>query len=255
MPVKRLLWTLLIAMLAVQSAAAYEVRFSTINDMMTFNEIDDDLYTFSLFFEFHRQGKRIRLFEHAFTDSRNGLRFDETYLSIGSNLPEFHGWQPELEIGALYVGEGLFGQDAQNAVHRAIGNKQLELPYRRPGHIHGTLRLAATRGYSLDPRYSIQTRVELFTAPEFKTYATGGVRVTAQPHPDLKVLLGVGLRVSDVAFDPLEPWIDGFGPTYEIGFRLWDHVEIAWDYNAFGTEMQHVNLSYVWSPNAPRPGR
>lgn len=243
----------LLSMTTGGSLQAYEVRLTTTNDFFTINDIDDDLYTFSTEFEFNRGVHRIRLAENAFTDEINGVRFDETYLTIGRAIEPIGEWQPELEFGVLYVGEGLLGQSFQNSIHRSIGNLEVRLPYVEERELFPTFRASATRGIILDERSSVHLYGELFTAPGFKTTATAGSRVFTRPHRNVRIQLGVGVRATEADYDPLTPWIDGFGFTYEVGFRLWEHFEISWDYNRFGTEMQHVNLSYLWKPKAPRP--
>ena len=67
-----------------------------------------DLYTFSLRFELDRGPFTLALSENAFTDRGAGTRFDETYLTVGRQLPISDVWETYAAAGVLRVGRDRF---------------------------------------------------------------------------------------------------------------------------------------------------
>lgn len=227
---------------------AGELRFVTDNDFLTSNPTDDDLYTFSVALEIDRGGYTFGLREVAFTDRQAHLRFDETYLSVGRPLPLPGAWRAYGEAGLVRVGRGLLGQDAQNALHRLIGDDEVHLTYISRSHIHPTVRLELHRSWAFTRNLTAGPYVEASTAPGFQSHAIAGIRTHWRPHPVARLQVLAGARFSHTAFDPLEPHVAGAAPVVEVGLTLHQRIVLSWSYNEYGTERQHLSLGYRIGP-------
>ena len=143
---RRLIALLAVALVASGLTWAAEFQLSTGNDSLTSNPIEDDLYTFSFSFSFMHNNLRFTAWENAFTDRSNDLRFDESYFSVSRSLGKIGGFTSEAEIGLVYVGEGLLGEGAQNAVHELLrsnpinGSQRVSIVDVGEGHRHHPIR-------------------------------------------------------------------------------------------------------------------
>ena len=239
-------WQVLLALpglLVTCPLGAAVVEFTHANDF-TANPRADDLYTFSLAFELHHEGSSFALREHAFTDSEAGLRFDETYLSVGRPLTLPAGWQMDLEAGVLRVGEGLFGQNLQNATHHLLGYEEVDLAYVDGSRLHPTLDLRLRRELREGPRLTTAARLELHAALGFSQHAALGVEGSWRPIKPLQLSFGIGGRFGSTSYPPLEPWVADAGLTWEAGVGFFDRLFLTWSYNHYGIKTRHVNLSW-----------
>ncbi len=221
-------------------AGAIEIRLATENDFL--NPAKDDLYTFSVAIEADHGPYRFSLRENAFTDRNAGTRFDETYLTLGRALPTWKGWNAFVEAGVVHVGHGLFGQDAQNAVHRLIGDEEVELQY-YGSSLHASLGLEAERHFGISRTLDLGPRVELYSAPGFQSHAVLGAQARWQPTAAIAVHLLAGGRLSDTSFAPLDPHVADLGPVGRIGV-VWKRLSLSWTYNDYGDEREHLSVGY-----------
>lgn len=231
---------------AAEPATAQELRFSTGNDVFTDKPADDDLYTFAVGLEVERGGYRTSFRENAFTDRDAGTRFDETSLTIGRALPVRRSWQTFAEAGVVRVGEGLFGQDVQNVVHRALGSDEVELPYEE-SHLYGRLALNTERSWGAGESLSLGPRLELDLIPGLRSHAVVGAQARWQPNALLGVQALVGARFSDASFAPLEPHVEPFAAVVRLGVTVHERIFVAWSYNDFGDGQAHLSLGYSFT--------
>lgn len=235
--------TLLLA-LAIASAAelgAQGVRLSTENDILTDNPTRDDLYSFALGFEYERAGLLWSLRENGFTDRAAGLRFDETILSAGVRAPGLERWSVFAAAGAVHVGEGLFGERTQNAVHRLIGADEVFLDYTGSSW-HPRLELVAERA----PGESSWTpRLELEAMPGLRSHAAVGAQTLWRPAARVEVRLFAGARYSRADFAPLEPHLVELAAVARVGAVFDDRFFFSWSYNDYGDEREHLSVGYL----------
>jgi hypothetical protein len=235
--------TLLLIAPGIHPALAQEVRLSTENDLITNNRTGDDLYTFSVAVEGQVHAFALSLRENAFTDRPAGTRFDETYLSAGHSLPSWRHWAFYAEAGVVHVGKGLFGQRAQNAVHRAIGNDEVHLRYLRPS-LHPRFALAASRPGAGGSRFAWGPRLELDVVPGLRSWALLAAAATWQPDALFALELQLGGRFTHASYPALEPHIAGSAPAARIGVSLGPHLFFSWSYNDYGDAREHVSAGF-----------
>lgn len=232
-----------------------ELRLTTNNDFLTDYPTPDDLYTFSLVLEADVGRATLAFREHAFTDREAGVRFDESHLVVGWTLPSFGRWLARAEIGTVRVGRGLLGEDAQNALHRFLGDEVLELEYVGDGEIHPSLRIAAERPQEVGPALTVGPWIDLFAGPGFGSYAVFGTRGAWQLNPTLRIRGMLGVRLAETSVEALDPHFADASATAELGITYRDRLFVSWTYNRFGTEQEHLSLGYrLGWPDRDRPG-
>ncbi len=222
------------------------------NDFFTFNSIDDDLYTSAAEIEIELGLFALDFKENAFTDSVHGLRFDETYLAVRRELPLGRHWGSRLSLGVVRVGDGLLGERAQNAVHRAINDQEVEIPYLDETHHFGTFGLEISRRWQLGPRIDLTPVFVARSAPGLQESLLAQVTARWRPTSSLGIRLGAGVRYSYADFEPLKPWVGGIAPTWELALELPYRLELALTANDYGTRRQHFLISYRAPVGAPR---
>lgn len=235
---------------ATPAAAAQVVRFSTQNDVFVGGNSPDDHYTFAVALEIERPGHTVELTENAFTDRSGGVRFDETYLSVRRALPARAAWSLEMEAGLVRVGRGLFGEGAQNAVHRAIGSDEVELRYLGT-EVHPRLAVAATRDLAAGERFEVAARLEADLAPGLRSLALAGVQTGWRPGGGFALELLAGARFATADYGPLEPHLETVAPAVHAALSLGDRFFVSWSYNEHGDEREHLSAGLRFSP-APR---
>ena len=240
--------------LQVDAAGAQEFRFVTDNDLFS-GSTQDDLYTFAVAFEGERAGTRLSLRENAFTDRQAGTRFDETIVSAGRDLPEWRSFRSTIEVGAVAVGRGLFGEKAQNAVHRIVGADHVELPYVERS-FHGRLALATERLMAVGSRLEVGPRLEAETIPGLRSHLIVAAQARWEPLDQLLIHAVAGARASDVDYGPLAPHIAPLAPLARFELNYGEHAFLAWSYNEYGDEREHLHLGYrVRTSRFPAPRR
>jgi hypothetical protein len=250
----RRVWLVLLAALVASTAARAEpvgFRFATENDVLTRNPTDDDLYTFAVAFELERAPYRFTLRENAFTDRQEGVRFDETSLSVGRALNGPAPWSARLEAGVVRVGRGLLGQDAQNAIHRLIGDEEVDLEY-YGSSLHPRLGLEAERVLITGRRLAVGARVEASTTPGLRSDVVAGAEGAWEPRRWLGVRVFGGLRYAHASLAPLEPHVERFAPAARVAVTVYDSVFVAWTHNDYGDGREHISLGLRAVPGAPR---
>ena len=222
---------------------AQEVSFATENDVFTHSPTPDDLYTFSIATAVDLGAYRIGLRENAFTDRAAGIRFDETYLGVGRELPIAGSWMLRAEAGVVRVGRGLFGQGTQNAVHRWIGSDQVELRY-LPTSLHPRVALHGERWYWVAPSLEVAPTFAAEAVPGLRYQASVGVRGRWQPASGLYLDLLVGVRADRVPLDALSRHVDAGGALAKLEVVVARRVFVSWSVNEYGDEREHVGLGY-----------
>lgn len=236
---------LLVASVTPIPLAADELLFETGNDFLTSSN-KDDLYTFSTALTLNLKGTTLRLRENAFTDRETGLRFDETYLTARRPLPIEGPWALTLEAGGLHVGEGLLGEEAQNAVHDAIGDDEVHLEYVENTKTTPFAKIEAGRWFRGGALLAWGPHLEASTAPGFKTQALAALRGDVDLLPWLRIESLAGLRFVDTSYGPLAQRVDAWGATADIVATINDRVAISWSYNQYGTRQEHLSLAYLF---------
>ncbi len=231
-------------------ADSLEVWLAHANDFLTENEVQDDYYTSAFSLRFLAGGYRVSLEENAFTDSERGLRFDETYVSLGRSLPAWGRWHPEAEAGLLHVGEGLFGERLQNGFHRLIGDEEVELEYVEERELYLTGKLSLRRLREMTPDWRLEPVIEIYGTSGFRHHLKVELRSSWRFHRGLTWIAELGGRYDHVSFDHLEPRVSRAGPMMEVGLEVGNLIAFSWNYNHYGTRMQHVTMTYSWKPTS-----
>ncbi len=245
-----------LALALAAPARAGQVRLTLANDFLTNNRLSDDLYTSSIDLRYTIGRYDLAFVEHAFTDSQNGLRFDESYLTVGRTLAPVAGWHPHVQVGVLRVGNGLFGERAQNAVHDLLGNQKVHLPYIDGTRLYPTVEVQVQREFHLRRTLSVVPKVEAESSVGFKQGAALSAQVVWRPISAFWFGAELGGRYTDTDFAPLQPWIARTGLTWEVSAGLPLNLVFAWSHNRYGTETQHVSLGYrfqLGEGRGPRP--
>lgn len=230
--------------LGASALVAQTLSVSTENDIFTRNPTKDDLYSFSLGFEIDRGATTFALFERAFTDRAAGLRFDETYLEARRDVAAPRGWNLRLGGGVVRVGNGLFGERLQNAVHRVIGGDPVDLRYHRASW-HARAVVTAERWASLGPRLEVGTRFELDAAPGLRTLVAAGAQASWRPSRRWTLETFLGARRSKGELDPLEPHLGGLSLAARLGVVVAERYLVAWSLNTHGDRREHWTVGYV----------
>lgn len=237
---------LTVAVVLVASATwahAVDLRLATENDFLTRNPTADDLYTFSIALEVEHGPYSISLRENAFTDRDAGVRFDETYLTVGRDVPGLRSWRVHAEVGLAHVGQGLFGQDAQNAFHRIIGDEEVDLAY-ADSSLHASLALTAERSFGPVEHLEVGPRLEATSVPGLRSHGVLGAEARWQPKPGIAIEVFAGGRLSHASLGALEPHLAELGAVVRVGILLNDAVFLSWTYNDYGDKREHLSLGY-----------
>jgi hypothetical protein len=231
----------LLLTLALPGAEAAELQLTVANDPVSGSSRPDDLYTAELGLTVDFERVRVTAGERMFTDRERGLRFDETFLAIGRDLPDLAGWQAEADLGVLRAGRGLLGQDVQNEVHRWTGSDKVDLPYAPGNHHFPTAELSLARPFSQIGATHLRSEAGAFTAPGFRHWLRAGV-VAERPLGDrAAVRLGLGVRADQVDTDWLGDRVSDVAPTAELAVAYRSLI-LRWSYNDYGTRTGHVTL-------------
>lgn len=225
------------------SALGQSLRISTENDLLTDRETRDDLYTFAVALELERPGYRLSLRENAFTDRAAGIRFDETYLSVGRDLGRAGPWSFSGEAGLVRTGRGLFGEDLQNAVHRAIGGDDVELDY-LDSSLHPRLALGAERRFAVGDRLDWGAKLETDLAPGLRSWVLLAATAAWQPSAQIAVELMAGVRFTHASYAPLEPHLAARAPAAGLGVIFARRFFVSWSYGDHGEEREHLSAGY-----------
>lgn len=239
--------TLAVLVLAAPRATAVELRLTTENDLLVTDH--DDLYTFAVALEMQRGPYTLAFRENAFTDRAAGLRFDESQLTAGRSLAGRGSWNVYAEAGLVRVGEGLFGDTAQNAVHRLIGGEEVDLPYIRSS-LHGRALVTAERPVALGARLDVGPRFELETIPGLRSHTVLGAQALWRPGFGLTVHFLVGARLTDASEAALERHVEPIAAVARIGVVLHDSIVLTWSSNDYGDGREHLSLGYRVRPGA-----
>ena len=239
----RLLAVIACAAALVTRADAAEIRLTTENDFLTNNPTADDLYTFGLAMEVEHGPYRVSFRESAFTDRKAGSRFDETYLTVRRAIPGLGAWAFEPEVGFVHVGRGLLGQDVQNGFHRLIGSEELDLAY-VDSSLHLSFGLDAEGSFPLTRRLAAGPRVEIDSAPGFRSDAIVGAQLRWQPTGMLTLETFAGAHFSHTSLPLLEPHLAPLAPITRIAVVVEGGFVLSWSYNDYGDRREHLSVGY-----------
>ncbi len=246
--------SVLISALGPAPSRASGIELMTDNDFLTSNETGDDLYSFALELKVEARSYTFVLRENSFTDRQAGVRFDETYLTVGRHLVlgRWPAWSLRWEIGATHAGRGLLGQSAQNAVHRLIGDPELDLRYSGGSRLHPFLAAEAGRQVRLTSRVSAGPHVALETAAGFKSQAFLGLRALWRYGDGGNVRIGAGLKIAGTSHALLSAHLRDLAAAGEIAVDLPGGLVAIWSFNRYGTGRQHVSLGYRFASGRAR---
>jgi hypothetical protein len=238
---------LFVALSVPRPSHAQVVRLSTNNDTFGGGAPRDDLYTFAVQFDVESRGHRVSLRENAFTDRVGGTRFDETVLAVGRDVVwtlagrEIHA---SVEAGVARVGKGIFGEPAQNAVHRAIGGDRVDLPY-QAAHVYPQFAVTTERLFEWTEGVEVGPRVEAEWILGLRSHAVLGVQGRWR-HTGMRLSVDgfVGSRFTSAEFAPLEPHLAGTAAIARLTLSVRDRMFVAWSYNDYGDEQAHLHLGY-----------
>jgi hypothetical protein len=181
-----------------------------------------------------------------FTDKGADSRFDESYLALGWRLPKTGDWEMWAQVGAVHVGEGLFGQDMQNWIHRLVNQPQVDLTYIDENTFHATLDFDAFRPFDVRKQLKIGPWVDLHAAFDFKQHAIVGARLEWRMVKRFFFDARLAARYTNAELPELQPWIVEFGPAAEAGINFNHFLYASYSYNAFGTEHHHWHFHIRW---------
>ena len=227
--------------------AGTELTLRTTNDVGVVLPGKDDLYTASLGLEVATGKLRFVLDELMFTDREAGLRFDETWLTAAYSLPVLSGWESRVEAGAVRVGNGIFGEEIQNFVHRLLNIDEVELDYIQGNDTHALLRLELERPFAARPGLAVGPWFDLSETFGFKRHAILGAALRWQGDGKLSAFGRAAARYSDTELAVLEPWMDGWGPQLEAGLGYGKFLRASYSFNFYGTEEHHLHLAFRWT--------
>lgn len=239
-------------------AGATDIRLVTDNDWLGSNETEDDLYTFAVLVEVDKGPLTWTVAETAFTDREAGFRFDETHITAGRLLPEhwFGHWSVWTEAGVAHVGEGLLGQDLQNAFHQLIGSAELDLSYIDDDDYYARLGFEAGRQARVAGGLTMGPHLEAHSYVGFKDDALVGVRSRWQPTRllgRLEIDVLVGARYSHSSFDPLAAHLDEMSEAAQVEIATPGGLVVNWSRNRYGTGREHVSLGLrIGAGESPR---
>jgi hypothetical protein len=238
-----LLLTFALSLAFASASGAQTLMFRTENDIFSTQPARDDLHTFATALEIEGGATLYALREEAFTDREAGVRFDETQLSFGRALPRFGAWGTYGEAGIVRVGEGLFGQETQNEIHRALGSETVELPYLDPS-LHARLALAVERSFRSGRAFTVGPRVELEWVSNLRAHAVVAAQALLDPLPNLELHLLAGGRWSDASLEALARHTKPFDAVVRIGVTAFERIVLAWSYNDHGDGRTHLSVGY-----------
>lgn len=240
---------LLIGAGSTASAEPWHVFLAFNNDILVNNSVQDDFYTFGGRVEASYAGVTYRWQENAFTDRVEGLRFDETYLTVGKLLPapRLGGWFVWLEGGVAHIGEGLLGQSAQNEIHELIGDDPVRLDYLDGvDDYHAHVHAEVGRQWKLAEKWTWGPQFALSATPGLRRNAVAGLRTIWRPTKGFGIDVTVGARFAEAELPLLEPHIEepSLAALVEIELPLGFVVE--WSLNRYGTDREHISFGYVF---------
>jgi hypothetical protein len=233
---------LLLLVVAATPAAAFELTIQTANDPISNNDRPDDLYTAAFGVDVAFGSHRWSLGERMFTDRERNLRFDETFLEIQRDLPEWQGWRGEVGAGLLHVGHGLLGERAQNEVHRWVGSERVDLPYIDRSRWYGTFSARAHRPLWIGELGVVAVQAEAALAPGFQRSLAAGIYTDLDLGREFTLRAGLGARTGHAESQLLGDRIDSLDPAWELGVA-WRDVTLRYSYNDRGTETSHLTLA------------
>lgn len=241
-----------------RSDEGFSARLSMVNDYLTNNTEDDDFFTFGLRAEGRWKKLTVRFEENGFTDSADGLRYDESHLAAGMAASgKWTGkWQLYFELGATHIGRGVFGQDVQNDLHRLVGDRGLELDY-----IEGLdelyLHVLLEAGLPLPVGFQWQAGplTSLHTSPGYRTNFFAGLRATWSPRTPVSLDLATGARFADTELELLKPHLESASFDTMVHLYLPFGFFATWSLNRYGTDREHVSFGWQYGGAERFPAR
>ena len=240
----------LLAPILGNAQTPWQLRVVFNNDFPADNEAIDDFYTFGTRVEVYRGDWTVRFDEAAFTDRGDRLRFDETYLTVGVQLPRDPqtGFTVRAEAGLAHVGRGLIGEDVQNAVHQITGDYPVHLSYLPDAddlHFHVGAELG--RQWTLADDWTWGPQARIATTIGFRSDAFAGLRAIWKPTTRFELGLTVGSHWAESELAILKPHLKGQAFADQAEAHLPRNFVIEWSRNRYGTGRDHVSIGYTFS--------
>ncbi|MGH9381875.1 MAG: hypothetical protein ACRD2Z_14855 [Thermoanaerobaculia bacterium] len=240
---RSLLTTLFLLPVLALPAAAAEITLTLANDALAPREHVDDLYTADTQLAVYLGRYRLQLGERMFTDRARELRFDETAVEVSRALPRFGRWRGEVGLGALHVGRGLLGESAQNAVHRAIGDSEVDLEYAAEHDLYGRARVDLWRPVVERAAFDLRFHGTAVLVPGFDSHARLALEAERPLGRGFSLLAGVAVLAHHVETDLLRDVVAEEGHAWNVALA-WRDLSVGYGYNLYGTETGHLMLSY-----------
>jgi hypothetical protein len=155
------------------------------------------------------------------------------------------------------VGRGLFGQDAQNALHRALGQEEVELRY-LGSRLHPRLRMEAERSFLPTQGLDLGPRLEAESIPGFRSHAALGAQARWHGGAGIVLHLFAGGRWSRESLALLDRHTTSLAPLARLGVVVADRIFVSWTYNEYGDEREHLSVGLriaggMWKDGAGAP--
>lgn len=231
-----------LSMFAPTATAGSFVELGLGNDLGSGNSFVDDHYTAAFRVSVDVPRVRIQLEERMFTDRAVGIRFDETYAGLAVELPQIHGWRGTALLGAMHLGQGLFGEQAQNGLHKWLNNRHVDLSYPNARELKPFAGYALHRRIPVGESLFLLPRLETFATPGFRSHAALSLGLRWAPRHAIALEGGPGVRMDRTDYSPLRTRVRGSGPTFSIAAILWRRCVLSWTFNEYGLMETHYNL-------------
>ena len=233
----------LLAALLLWTAApvgAADLRIDLVNDPATANPRPDDLYTSDLRIDLSFERFRVVAGERMFTDRERNLRFDETHISVVTELRPLGGWKTEGGVGVLRAGQGFLGQPVQNKVHRWIGSDEVRLPYAASQNF-ATAAVTMKRTFRDRGATRVAAEIDASAAPGFRNWARATALLDRPVLSGTSLQIGIGVRADAVDRALFGDRIGGVSPTAHAALA-YRSMEVRWSWNDYGTRSPHISL-------------
>ena len=231
---------------AASAAEPLSVEVELMNDLGAVNDLVDDLYSGGLALRVARGRWRVALEENLFTDRAADVRFDETWLLGAWAPPPLGGWRSRLEAGAVHVGDGLFGEDVQNAIHRVINEPELQLDYIAEDDEHAVLGVEVWRTFREQRRVGLGPWLEAREAFGFKSSVAAGGTIAWRISQPWRLSGRLLSRWTESVLPELERRIDEDEPHVELSLQRRRWLRATYAHNEYGTGDQHWHLAFTW---------
>ena len=243
---------LIVVVTTALSSLGAGIDVTTSNDILGNNAVDDDLYTGSLALDFTFDQHALRLEENLFTDRAAGQRFDETSLLLALPEQKLGAWTLRSSFGAMHVGSGLLGEEAQNALHDLLGDETVELDYPASNEFFGVAAFSVERTWAAGRDWFVTPELEIHSALGYKSHAEASIKSQLGIGKRFSLFTRLGYRATDSEYDILEPHIREADLAYEVSLGFNKTFYLSHSQNRFGVGQRHLRLYVRIDPSRKR---